>query len=106
MHVPNRYEVDTGICYGPASHWKGICDGEFGGMNGAMAATVAERDVAIIAENHDVLKGSETFLVRPTPAPSTPDALTNSIHILFKAVTFWTTQALHFCVFVSKGWRS
>ena len=56
MHVPNTYGVDVGNYFGPASHWKGFCDGKFGCMNGALDAAVAERDVASIEDYHAVLK--------------------------------------------------
>ena len=56
MHVPNRYETDAGVFYGPASHWKGFCDAKFGGMNGVMKEAVTRTDITTIAEYHAVLK--------------------------------------------------
>ena len=56
MHVPDKYDVDAGIFFGPASHWKGFCDAKFGHNNGVLAAAVTETDVTCIADYHAVLK--------------------------------------------------
>ena len=56
MHVPNRYECDVGNYFGPASHWKGFCDGEFAHNNVALAAAVTEHEVKSIEDYHAVLR--------------------------------------------------